>query len=209
MEKENREKEKKKLGKQINRYHYYYRRKGVYTFLIRNSVRLAVGLIALILIVLILRYFAPNLEAQFEALLESFTTTKTLLLFFASESLFGLIPPDLFIIWAQKFNYPYLMVGVLAVLSYVGGFVSYLIGNYISHLPKVESWIKKKFLDQLILMRKWGGIVIVFAALFPLPFSPVCMIAGTIRYPKYNLLLLGLFRFIRFFGYALILFKVF
>ncbi len=209
MGKERAGKEKKKLGKQLNRYHYYYRRKGVYTFLIRNSARQAVGLVLLIAIVLLLRYFAPNLEESFEALLQSFTTTKTLLLFFASESLFGLIPPDLFIIWTQKFPYPYLMVGVLAVLSYVGGFVSYLIGNYISHLPKVENWIKKKFLDQLILMRKWGGIVIVFAALFPLPFSPVCMIAGTIRFPKYTLLLLGLFRFLRFFGYALVLFKVF
>lgn len=197
------------VGKKINRYHHYYRRKGVYTFLWRNSVKLVVGLIVLIGIILLLNALAPDLEKQFEALLATFTTTKTLTLFFASESLLGLIPPDLFIIWAQKFDAPYGMVAILALLSYAGGVTSYFMGNYISHLPKVEDWLKRKFLDQLILMRKWGGIMIVFAALFPLPFSPVCMIAGTIRFPKYTFFTLGLFRFLRFFGYALVLFKVF
>ena len=201
--------EKKKVGKKINRYHHYYRRKGVYSFFLRNSFKLAVGLIILIGIILLLRQIAPNLEAQFEALLATFTTPKTLTFFFLSESLFGLVPPDLFIIWAQKFQSPYGMVAILALLSYAGGVTSYFMGNYISHLPKVEDWLKRKFLEQLIKMRKWGGLMIVFAALFPLPFSPVCMIAGTIRYPKPSFFLLGLFRFFRFFGYALVLFKVF
>jgi len=200
---------KKKVGKNLNRYHHYYRRKGVYTFFWRNSIKLLVGLIILIGIILLLRMLAPDLEARFEALLASFTTPKTLLFFFLSESLFGLVPPDLFIIWAQKFSFPYAMVGILSILSYAGGVTSYFIGNYISHIPKVEDWLKRKFLEQLIKMRKWGGIMIVFAALFPLPFSPVCMIAGTIRYPMPSFFLLGLFRFFRFFGYALVLFKVF
>ena len=201
--------EKKTVTKKIKRYHHYYRRKGGYSFFIKNSIRVAIGLLILIGAILLLRQLAPNIEQQFEALLASFTTTKTLIFFYASESLFGLVPPDLFIIWAQKFSFPYGMVAILALLSYVGGVTSYFMGNYISHIPSVENWIKKKFLDQLMKIRKWGGLMIVFAALFPLPFSPVCMIAGTIRYPLPGFFVLALFRFARFFGYALVLFKVF
>jgi membrane protein YqaA with SNARE-associated domain len=62
--------------------------------------------------------------------------------------------------------------------------------------------------DHIKQIRTWGGVLIVFAALFPLPFSPVCMAAGMIRFPLPAFFLLGLFRFARFFGYALILYKV-
>ena len=69
-------------------------------------------------------------------------------------------------------------------------------------------WIKKKFIKHFELIRKWGGVLIIFAALFPLPFSAVCIVAGSVRFPLPAFFTLGLFRFIRFFGYALVLFKV-
>ena len=209
MEQALRVRDKRKVGHTIKRYHHYYKRKGGYSFFIKNSVRVAVGLLVLIVAILLLRQLAPNLEANFEALLASLSTAKTLLFFFASECLFGLVPPDFFIIWSQNFASPFGMVALLALLSYSGGVVSYFLGLYSSHIPAVENWIKKKFLDQLLRIRKWGGLMIVFAALFPLPFSPVCMVAGTIRYPLGSFFLLALFRFIRVFGYAFILFQVF
>ena len=47
---------------------------------------------------------------------------------FASEIVVGFLPPDLFILWAQSLTYPWLMVLLLSVLSYLAGIVSYLIG---------------------------------------------------------------------------------
>ena len=123
-------------------------------------------------------------------------------------SFLGLIPPDFFILWGKQFQNPYAMVGLLAALSYGGGVISYIIGVYIGKLPKVHNWLERKFLNHIDNLRKWGGVLIVFAALFPLPFSPVCAAAGMVRFPVKTFLLLGLFRFLRFFGYALVLFKV-
>jgi membrane protein YqaA with SNARE-associated domain len=97
------------------------------------------------------------------------------------------------------------MVSVLAVLSYVGGVIAYFIGKYIGSQPKIEQWILSKFSKRFKLIQKWGGVLIVFAALFPLPFSSICLVAGAVRFPFKTFLLLGLFRFARFFGYALVL----
>ncbi len=100
------------------------------------------------------------------------------------------------------------MVGLLALLSYLGGVLSYFIGKFIGGLPKIESWIIQRFSKHYDLIRRWGGVLIVFAALFPLPFSPICLIAGAVRFPFVTLIQLGLFRFVRFFLYAFILFSV-
>ncbi|MCB0803730.1 MAG: VTT domain-containing protein, partial [Flavobacteriales bacterium] len=103
----------------------------------------------------------------------------------------------------------YLMVFFLGCLSYLGGVFSYFIGNGIGKLPKVDKWLKKKFVEHFDKIRKWGGVLIIFAALFPLPFSPICMVAGMVRFPLPAFFTLALFRFARFFGYALVLFHVF
>ena len=201
---------KKNLKEKVNLYHSYYKKKGVYSFLIKNSIKIGIGLILLVGILYFVKSLIPDFDNSFEALLEKFDTLPVLIFFTVSESvLLGIIPPDLFIVWAQKFELPYLMVFFLGCLSYLGGVISYGIGNKIGHLPKVDNWLKKKFVEHFEKIRKWGGVLIIFAALFPLPFSPICMIAGMVRFPIPAFLWLGLFRFARFFGYALVLFQVF
>lgn len=198
----------KKKNFRINSYHQFYKRKGVYKFFYQNSLKVLFFLGLIIGGIFVLKFFVPDFDQQLEAILASFNPVLAIIVFFLSESLFGLIPPDFFIIWSQNFEYPYLMVTFLSILSYIGGIVSYFIGKYIGSLPKVEAWIVKKFVRHLDLIRKWGGVLVVFGAIFPLPFSIVCMMAGIIRFPFKTFLLLGLFRFIRFFGYALVLFSV-
>lgn len=53
-----------------------------------------------------------------------------------------------------------------------------------------------------------GGFVIVFSALLPLPYSAVCMAAGAVKYSFKRLLLLGLTRFLRFYGYAVLVYAL-
>ncbi len=194
-----------KRRSRLNIYHHYYRRKGVYTFLWKNSLKITIGFAVLIGAFLIFKEYVPNYNSKLETLLNSINTWWALSIFFISEIVLGLIPPDLFIIWSKKFQFPYGMVSVLAVLSYVGGVIAYFIGKYIGSQPKIEQWILSKFSKRFKLIQKWGGVLIVFAALFPLPFSSICLVAGAVRFPFKTFLLLGLFRFARFFGYALVL----
>jgi membrane protein YqaA with SNARE-associated domain len=194
-----------KRKNRLNTYHNYYKRKGVYTFLWKNSLKIGIGFAVIVGAFLIFKAYVPNYDAKLESLLNSINTGWALSIFFASETILGLIPPDLFIIWAKKFESPYQMVALLAILSYVGGVLAYFIGRYIGGLPVIEAWILKKFDKHFILIRKWGGVLIVFAALFPLPFSSICSVAGAVHFPFKTFLALGLFRFIRIFGYALFL----
>lgn len=199
----------KKTGKKkINSYHLYYKRKGVYTFLWKNSLKIITVFTILIVGFLFIKSQIPDFDTKLNSLLDQFNTPSVLVVFFLSETLLGLIPPDLFIVWSQKFDFPYLMVGLLAILSYLGGVMSYFIGKYVGSLPKIEKYIKVKFVKHFDLIRKWGGVLIVFAALFPLPFSIICIVAGSVRFPIPAFLLLGLVRFIRFFVYAPVLFEV-
>lgn len=192
----------------INIYHHYYKRKGVYTFLWKNSLKIVLIFSLLIAGFLLFKNQIPDYDVKLELILNSINTWGALSIFFASETILGLIPPDLFIIWSKKFSVPYLMVTLLALLSYVGGVLAYFIGKYIGNQPKVEQWIMTKFYKHFTLIQKWGGVLIVFAALFPLPFSTICLVAGAVRFPFNTFLLLGLFRFVRFFAYAIILFSV-
>lgn len=200
---------KKKFKVRVNIYHFYYKKKGVYSFLFKNMAKIAIGLLALIAILYFVKGLIPDFDNSLDQLINRFDTLPVLSIFLLSESILGLIPPDLFIVWSQKFDYPYAMISLLALLSYLGGLISYYIGKRLGSLPRINSWIKKKFIVHFDKIQKWGGVLIIFAALFPLPFSPVCMVAGMVRFPIPAFLSLALFRFARFFAYALVLFKVF
>lgn len=131
-----------------------------------------------------------------------------LAVFFISETILGLIPPDLFIIWAKQFAHPYAVVLLLAALSYGAGFLAYYAGFKLGAIEKISNFINVKFAEQFKMLRSWGGLIIVIAALFPLPYSTMCLGAGMLKYSVKALLLLGLFRFVRFFAYAAVLYQV-
>ncbi|MBV1888036.1 MAG: short-chain dehydrogenase, partial [Urechidicola sp.] len=103
---------------------------------------------------------------------------------------------------------PILYVSFLALFSYLGGIISYFIGKSIAKLPKVYNYLEVKMEKQLIMIRKWGGFLIVVGALLPIPFSITSMTAGVIDYKFRNYLLFGLLRFLRFFIYALVIFNI-
>lgn len=200
---------KKTLGKKTNQYHLYYQRVGVYEFLLKNLRKLFIGLLILVGVIIGFQLLFPNFNEAFLAILNSWPDVPVVSVFLLSESFLGLIPPDLFIIWSQKFSQPYLVVFYLAILSYLGGVISYFIGKYIGHVKFLEKLLHPIVEKQKGLINKFGGILIVIAALFPLPFSAVCIVAGAVEYKFVNFLKLATFRFLRFFGYALVLFQLF
>ncbi len=122
--------------------------------------------------------------------------------FFASESLLGMLPPDLWILWAMQFDWFWVTIYGLAMLSYAGGIISYKIGRKIGHYPFVQKMLNKTFARYKPKIEEWGGFVIVLAALTPLPFSPISLLAGSLKYNFRSYLLFASTRVPRYFIYA-------
>lgn len=187
--------------------HKYYLYTGFYTF-VWNAVKKAIPyIIAAIVALYILDHFF-DLEAQLVNLTEILPAYGVLSFFFVSETLLGLVPPEIFIAWSGKTYSPWLFLSILAVLSYAGGLLSYWMGRTITKIPTVRSYLEIKMATQLKNSKKWGGFLIIVGALLPLPFSIACVAAGIIQFSFKNVLLYGSLRILRFAIYGLIIFNV-
>ncbi len=189
-------------------YHYYYKKSGFYKFLGSNLLKLGYIIAGFLAVFFLVEWLFIDIDELFNSLINTLPISGVLSFFFASETILGLVPPDFFILWAKGFDSPYLMVGVLSVLSYLGGATAYFIGSFLERIPAVHDYITNKWNSQIELLKKWGGFFIIIAALLPLPFAVISLLVGMIRFPLKSFLLFGLFRFIRFFIYALILFQL-
>ncbi|WP_196890491.1 YqaA family protein [Aureivirga marina] len=192
-------------------YYEYLKRTGLFTFLRKNlkSLLIVVGIV--VGIFFIIEKFVITMKEIFQLIVDNVPDTFVYVIFTASETILGLIPPDLFIMWSKTQGEsigvnPWLLVGVLATLSYLGGVIAYGIGMKIEHIPKIHYWVTNKYSDLFTNLKKWGGFFIVIAALLPIPFSMVTLISGITGYSFRWLLILGLFRYVRFFVYAIFLF---
>ena len=199
----------KKMKDKLNLYHRFLKFKGVYCLAWKSFLKLLVVAAVLTVTLILAQLFINDLHSQINIFLQEWDAPMTLIIFFISEILLGLIPPDFFIAWAGNQSQPLMMLTLLAVLSYIGGVLAFLIGRWIRHFPKIHNWLEKRFAAHLNKIRKYGGFLIIFSALLPLPFSTVSMVAGMINYPKKVFLLLGITRFLRFYLYAIVLFQVF
>ena len=197
----------KNIKDKANIYHKHYKRTGLYGLVWKNLLKVLVFVALLIAALMIINnYF--DVEAYFAGIVEKLNPVYVYLFFFVSETLLGLIPPDIFIVWGNHFEHPYLIVTYLAILSYIGGFFSYVIGRQIRKIPSVNRYLELKFADNFKLIQRYGGLIIVISALLPLPYSTISMVAGTMRYNVKTYLLLGLTRFIRYYLYAVLIYSL-
>ena len=188
--------------------HQYYTYTGFYRFIGLSLKKSIVPIVVFIGVLLGIHYFVIDINTALITITETFRTTSVLAVFFISESMLGLIPPEIFIAWSKKLPQPILYLSILALLSYLGGVISYITGLSITRIPKVRYAIENRLAKHIKNTRKWGGFLIVVGALFPIPFSITSIAAGFIRYEFKNYLLFGLLRFARFYLYAIAIFKV-
>lgn len=189
----------------LKRRHRYYSQSGFYGFLSKNVIKVILILLAVLLTFFVLEKWVIDLDRIFSSFFRNMSDVNVFILFAISESLFGLIPPDFFIIWTRKFSQPWLLITLLAIISYLGGIVSYLIGRKIRRIKILNCYIEQKFGDHFRKIKRWGSLFIIVAALFPLPYSTICMISGILRFPYKVFLLIGTTRLLRFYFYALVL----
>lgn len=188
--------------------HQYYSYTGFYAFLGKSLKKSAVPIILTVGLLFFINEYVFTIDDGLELLTNSFSRIGVLITFFVSETLLGLIPPEIFIGWSKKTANPIFNVSVLATLSYLGGMMSYFIGKASTKIPSMKNYLEMKIAKNLKNIRKWGGFLILVGALLPLPFSISCMTAGIIQYPLKNVVLFGLFRFVRFALYGWAIFNV-
>lgn len=194
--------------KRMQLLHQYYKYTGFYSF-VWQSIKKAIPIIIVFIIgIYIVNHFF-DINTTLIHLTETLPAYGVLIFFFVSETLLGLIPPEMFIAWSGKMNMPWLYLSILAFSSYFGGLLSYWVGHIITKIPIVHNYLESKMQKQLKNSRKWGGFLIIVGALLPLPFSISCMAAGLIEFPFKNVILYGSLRLLRFAIYGLIIFNVF
>ena len=198
----------KKIIKRGHVYHVYYRRSGGYGFAARNIWKLLLGLALVATALWALNTYVFDLSQFGDLLINTFNAPALLFFFYLAEIGTGIIPPYIYIIWAGELARPYLMVFLITMVSIMGGITSYFIGTRLYHLKKVHDWVDIKFKTQFDYIRKFGGLLIFISAISPLPYPTVSLVAGVVRFPFRVFLLMSLGRFLKFFGYALLLYKV-
>ncbi len=187
--------------------HQYYNYTGFYTFVWQAIKKALPYIIAIIIAIYTVNHFF-NINAALIQLTGLLPSYGVLSFFFVSETLLGLVPPEIFIAWAGKMYSPWFYLSILAVLSYGGGLLSYWMGRSITKMPSVHNYLETKMEKQLKNSKKWGGFLIVVGALLPLPFSISCIAAGIIEFPFKNVIIFGSLRLVRFAIYGLIIFNV-
>jgi membrane protein YqaA with SNARE-associated domain len=188
--------------------HQYYRYTGFYTFIGNSLKKSAIPVILIIFGLYLVNEYLFTIDDGLEFLTQTFSRTGVLIVFFISETLLGLIPPEIFIGWSKKTATPIFNLSILATLSYTGGILSYFIGKTIQKITTVKNYLEIKMAKHLKNTGKWGGFLILIGALLPVPFSITCVAAGMIKYPLKGVVLFGLFRFVRFALYAWAIFNV-
>jgi membrane protein YqaA with SNARE-associated domain len=171
------------------------------SFLLKNLIR---GLLWFVVIITAFILLEDYLQERFPNSITAIEDKPIILhiVFFASEVLFGLIPPEFFMmIWilhkSTLANYIGNLV-ILTILSYTAGVIGYYIGKRFSKTPFFKR-LHERYLEQYDKqLRRYGGYLVFVGAVTPVPFSATCMLAGSIQYNFKEFLLICATRVLRF-----------
>ena len=198
-----------KPGKHLADRYNQLKNKGFFRYIGRSILWILLVYMVVVLLVFLIGKYLLDFNALFTGIIDNLPDRFVILLFFLSESFTGMIPVDLFVIWAQKFNHPVPWLLLLGALSYAGGVISYGIGRWISVRPRFRKFAERRLEGYIRFVRKWGGAFIVIAALFPFtPFSLVVIAITMLHYPFRLFLLFALTRLVRFAAQGLFFFDL-
>lgn len=128
-----------------------------------------------------------------------------LTIFTISEIVFGIIPPEIFmLIWQSKGVLSEYVINLtyLTLISYAAGILGFYIGRFFSKTTiyqKIHARYLKQYEQKL---RTYGLYLVLVGAITPVPFSATCMLAGSVNTPFNKFLLVCISRIIRFAGYG-------
>lgn len=197
------------LPKRLTLLNRYYKITKFYSFLKDTAFKGGAVIVVFVVLLLGLEFFVLDIDLLLNTLVATYSSQIVFSFFLVSETILGIIPPEIFIAWASKSASPWLILFVLATISYIGGIISYFIGNRLYLIPAIKNQIENKIAKHIANLRKWGGLFVLLGAISPIPHSLVSLASGLIKYNFKQYLLWSLFRYARFAIYALIIFQVF
>jgi membrane protein YqaA with SNARE-associated domain len=180
-------------------------------FLIRNVLRGFIFLGILVLIFYLLRQNMGEMErlSWFGPLYNNIPLV--LVIYIGSEVLFGIIPPEIFMLWSLETGHigPYfLSIGMLAIISYTAGYFNFSIGSLLKEKLNLEK-VRNKYVQKYnALFQKFGAYLVIVASISPLPFSAIALMAGAGGMSRMKYTFYSLLRILRYFAYAYILWLV-
>jgi membrane protein YqaA with SNARE-associated domain len=187
--------------------HQYYKYTGFYSFIWQGVKSAILPTAVIVAILFYVNYKVINLNEGLQQLTQNLNDFAIFGVFLASETILGIIPPDIFIAWTKSTSSPLLYLAILAILSYIGGVLAYFIGMTIAAIPAVNNFLYGKMARHIINMQKWGGFLIAVGALLPLPFAMACLAAGMIKFSRKHFFLFALLRFFRFIIYGFLIYS--
>lgn len=126
-------------------------------------------------------------------------------IFTVSEIVFGIIPPELFMmIWQSKgvLSEYVLNLSYLTLISYAAGILGYYIGRFFSR-TRIYQQISARYLNKYDRqLKKYGLYLVLVGAVTPVPFSATCMLAGSVNTSFRDFLLVCISRILRFAVYG-------
>lgn len=126
-------------------------------------------------------------------------------IFTLSEIVFGILPPEIFmLIWQTKGALSEYVVNlsILTFISYGAGVAGYFLGRYFSRASMFKG-VYERYLKPLEgSLKKYGGFLVVVGAVTPVPYSATCMLAGSVNFSLKTFLLLCITRILRFAFYG-------
>jgi membrane protein YqaA with SNARE-associated domain len=131
-------------------------------------------------------------------------------IFTISEIVFGILPPEIFmLIWQSQGDMVVYILNltVLTFISYGAGILGYYIGKTFSKSALYQK-IHTRYLQQYDKqLKKYGGYLVLVGAVTPVPFSATCMLAGSVQLPFRSFLLICISRIVRFAAYGWMVWK--
>ncbi len=175
-------------------------------FLIRNLLR---GLVFFFVIIVAFYFLEEFIQENFKSHIGEIRANPGILygIYTLSEIIFGIIPPELFMmIWILddiEVAGFVINLSILTVISYGAGVLGYYIGRNFSKTPFYQNRIREKYLKQYEnKLKKFGGYLVFVGAVTPVPFSAMCMLAGSVNMNFKNFLLICISRVLRFAVYG-------
>ncbi|MGB0311774.1 MAG: YqaA family protein [Schleiferiaceae bacterium] len=199
----------KRIPQFLKAYHLLLVRTGGYTFLRSNLLKLGASILIILGLFYLIDGYIINIDDAMAWVTQILSPAGLISVFLFSEVSFGFITPELLIVWADETLKPNWMLALLATLSYTAGIVSYFIGRFWSTRKIVRERILERNATTMDQLRRFGGLLIILAALTPLPYPIVCQLSGMNKYPFKYFVWITLVRFLRFGLYGALLFSAF
>ena len=136
------------LTKRLVLLNRYYKITKFYSFLKDTAFKGGAVIVIFVSLLLGLEFFVLDFNSLLNNLVETFSSQIVFSFFLVSETILGIVPPEVFIAWASKSATPWLFLFVLATISYIGGIISYFIGTRLFLISAIKNYIENKILSK-------------------------------------------------------------